>query len=166
MISWMIFITLNALSIIATRRFIPLEHLTNYARCRKDRVFWLANIFSHSIWVVAAIQAVAGPSYLTIRAPMVGIVSVIAGKGLVIWARRVNSLFVPAIIYVPPRLRVMCGPYRFLAHPGYLGMVLAAFGEFFLLGQSMAIFPLSAYICLILHRTGLEHRILSEKIHL
>lgn len=163
MIWWTIFIALSALSIAAALQFVPAEHRRNYRRCRKDRAYWLSILFSSSIWIVAAIQhAVARgacPNWLRLT----GVALFVAGETLAIWAWRVNSLFVPKIIFVPLHLRVTDRPYSRLRHPGYAGMALAATGIFFLLGQWWAFFPTLAYQCLLYHRITVEDRALSTQ---
>lgn len=162
MIHWLLFIVISALSVVATFVFVPAEHRRNYAQCRKDRTFWLANFFSHSIWIVAVIQSLVAPDATCLRwLQSLGAILMMAGHALVIWAWAVNLLFVPAIIYVPPELRVTDGPYSRMDHPGYSGLALAAVGGFFLLGQLWAFPPTLAYLWLLSRRMVIEDRILS-----
>lgn len=160
---WGIFISLTLLSGFAVNRFVPLQHRENYRNCPGDRTFRLANGFSCAIWMTAAVQNVIAPMEFPFWLHVLGVAYLIAGKALVIWAWRVNSMFVSGLVYVPPNWRVTGGPYRFCKHPGYAGMILTAVGDFFLLGQPLATLPLSAYIILIFHRIAVEDRILSRK---
>jgi hypothetical protein len=106
MSSWIVFLILNLLSGLACWQFVPADHRQNYALCRRDWFCLAARLSVHLIWIVAAVQWWLLPTSFPIWVRVVGAGLIITGKALVIWSRRVNSLFVPALIYVPPHLRV------------------------------------------------------------
>lgn len=155
---------LSGASVAGRILFVPAEYRSNYKRCRKDAEFWLVAALSFSIWIVAAIQSFVAPGSFPVVARIIGTVLLAVGSVLHIWAHRVNSCFVPAIIYIPPDLRVKDGPYRFCSHPGYFGFILSACGDAGLLGQWWAVFPMIAYVMLIVRRGIIENRILSGKL--
>lgn len=162
MIWWTIFIVIFGSATCAAYRFVPAEHRLNYAQCRKDGTYWSALFLSHSAWIVTAIQSAVAPSDFPAPIRIGGVLLLILGYTLQIWAWRVNYLFLPIIIYVPPHLRTKSGPYSFCKHPGYFGFILTAEGNFFLLGQWWALFPMVAYVVLILRRMIVEDRVLSS----
>lgn len=154
---WLIFFALIGASIVCTLWLVPAEYRRNYARHRED---WLAAGLLNAIWIVAAVQDLVATSvHLPLALQLVGIILMVAGYALVIWARRVNPFFVPAIVV--PGYIVTAGPYSWINHPGYAGLALAACGSFFLLGQSWAFFPTFAYLCLLARRIHIEERLLS-----
>src|SRR5262249_22985501 len=117
----------------------------------------------HSIWIVAAIQAVTAPSGVIPPVwRLAGAMLIVGGVALAIAARRVNYWFVPVVIYVPLSFRATTGADRFCRHPGYCGFALSAWGTFFLLGQPWAYFPTLAYLLLLSYRISLEDKILSK----
>ncbi len=164
MIWWGIFIVLSVALEMAFRRVVPLEHRNNYARCRKGRDYYAAVILYHQIWIVAAVQSIVAGEAVPLWQRIGGAIFFILGNALVIWAKAVNNLFVPALIYVPPHLRVKRGPYAAMDHPGYCGFALAAHGIFFLLGQWWAVAPMLAYQLLILRRAIIEDKFLSQPL--
>lgn len=166
MIWWGVFLALNVMFEVAFRRFVPFVHRWVYVKCPKDGMYWLSFSLFHSIWIVAAIQNVIAPADTPRWQHLGGVAFFVAGNALLIWARAVNQLFTPTLIYVAPHLRVTHGPYRFCNHPGYIGMVIAAHGVLFILGQWWAIFPMIGYVTLIVHRITHEDELLSGKIQL
>jgi protein-S-isoprenylcysteine O-methyltransferase Ste14 len=163
MICWGLFIVYAALSVVAARRFVPYEHRLHYGQCRKTWEYYLSAWLFNSIWIVAAVQNCLAPPIFPMWMRVTGLISLVFGNTLVIWAWRVNNLFVPAIIYVPPEIRVTDGPYRFCRHPGYVGFILAAIGLSWALGQWWSLYPLCAYVTLILRRMTIEDRILNQR---
>jgi protein-S-isoprenylcysteine O-methyltransferase Ste14 len=163
MIWFAVFFALVGASVIATWRFVPSEHLQIYAQARKDLTYWAAAGLWNGIWATAAFQLVFSPVECPLLIRMIGIALLIAGQALIISARRVNDLFVPNLVYVPLKWRVRTGPYRFLAHPGYVGFILSAVGAACLLGSPWAGFPACAYTGLMIGRMFIEDRMLSGK---
>jgi protein-S-isoprenylcysteine O-methyltransferase Ste14 len=56
------------------------------------------------------------------------------------------------------------GPYRFVRHPGYVGMMVSALGTTILLGSLWAFIPATLLIGLIIFRTALEDRTLQNEL--
>lgn len=160
MIWFGVFFALMALSAVCLPLFVPSQHIRNFARCRKDATCKLAAGLFHAIWIAAVIQFIAAPSFPPPAwAQIAGAVTMVAGYALLIWARRVNPFFLPAI--ARPDYIVTTGPYAWIDHPGYTGWSLAACGGFMLLAQPWAFFPAFAYLCLIIRRIHVEERLLS-----
>lgn len=166
MIWFGVFFTLLVGSVLCTVLFVPSEHIRNYARCRKDAAYYAATLFSNAIWVVALVQHVVNPDPFTLWLKLTGIGFYVLGQVLIISARRVNNMFVPAIIYIPPSWRVTRWPYSFCDHPGYFGFNLSAMGAACMLGGWWVLFPLALYVFLIVRRTKQEDRILSGEVSL
>lgn len=159
---WLAFVLLSVALEVAFRRFVPAENRRIYAQCPKDAAYWAAITLYHSIWIVAAIQAAVSPDSVAPWQQIGGAVFFVAGQAIVIWARAVNPMFIPALAYVPKRLRVTRGPYQIIDHPGYIGMAFAAHGLFLLLGQWWAIVPVGLYQGFLWRRMIVEDRLLSK----
>ena len=56
------------------------------------------------------------------------------------------------------------GPYRYVRHPGYVGMMLSLLGTPLLLGSLWALVPAGLATCLYVVRTALEDRTLQEEL--
>lgn len=56
------------------------------------------------------------------------------------------------------------GPYRFVRHPGYVGMLMFAVATPFMLGSYWALIPAAANLCVGILRTSLEDRTLHSEL--
>jgi protein-S-isoprenylcysteine O-methyltransferase Ste14 len=163
MIWGVLFVSLILLVLVASRAFIPRAYGEMYFKCPKDATCYLASLFFHATWVLALAQALISPSGFPDWIRFSGAALFIAGHTLVLWARIVNPFFMPSVII--PDYIVADGPYRWMKHPGYIGMSLAADGTFFLLGEWWAALPTLAYQCVLGYRAYLEDRTLSIYFH-
>jgi protein-S-isoprenylcysteine O-methyltransferase Ste14 len=89
-----------------------------------------------------------------------------AAFALVWWSMAANTFFSPIVRIQAERGHhvVRGGPYRFVRHPGYLGMAGAFCLSGVALGSWWSILPAMAYVALVLRRTAIEDRFLMEKL--
>jgi len=89
-----------------------------------------------------------------------------AGYGLVLWAMHSNPYFSQIVRIQSERghTSVTSGPYRFVRHPGYLGMTISLFGAVFLLDTIWGLVCVAFYLILIIIRTSLEDRTLRMEL--
>jgi protein-S-isoprenylcysteine O-methyltransferase Ste14 len=89
-----------------------------------------------------------------------------AGLGLLAWAMAANAFFSTAVRIQTDRGHTVCdtGPYRFVRHPGYVGLILQAVGVPILLGSFWALIPGVAAAVLISIRTSFEDRTLRAEL--
>ena len=94
------------------------------------------------------------------------LVVVAGGAAWVLWAITVNPFFVPVIRIQPERNHqvVTGGPYAFVRHPGYAGMVLLVPASALALGSWAALVPALAASVLLVRRTADEDRFLQERL--
>ncbi len=83
-----------------------------------------------------------------------------------LWAISANRFFSPYIRIQEERGHqpVTDGPYRYVRHPGYLGMIFVVPASALALGSWWALVPAVAYSVLIFRRVILEDRFLKEKL--
>ncbi len=95
-----------------------------------------------------------------------GTVALMAAPVLVTAAMRANPFFSGLVRYQVERdhRAVMAGPYRWIRHPGYLGMALFYPGTALFLGALWALIPAGVGVGAILARTHLEDRWLARTL--
>jgi protein-S-isoprenylcysteine O-methyltransferase Ste14 len=84
----------------------------------------------------------------------------------VIWAIAQNRFFSP-VVRIQARKGhhvISTGPYRFVRHPGYTGMIVASITEAVAFGSLYSLIPLVPFILLIVRRTILEDSILRDEL--
>lgn len=87
--------------------------------------------------------------------------------GLTIWAVVVNRFFSPVVRLQDDRGHhiVTLGPYRFVRHPGYLGMVISVPASGLALGSWWAMIPAVGYALIILRRAAIEDQFLRHHLN-
>jgi len=93
-----------------------------------------------------------------------GLIAHVSGMGLAMRAMVVNRFFSPVIRIQEERGHRLIteGPYRFVRHPGYAGMLLLCLGSGLVLGSWWSLLPMIPVVLLILRRTILEDRYLRQ----
>jgi protein-S-isoprenylcysteine O-methyltransferase Ste14 len=152
---FMTWATLMLAYLVAGALLIPHEHRVAYDRTPKDTFAKALNC----LWWAVPLSWFLAPSVSTAPERAAGVALFVAGAALLIWARRVNPFFIPVIR--EPRWVVDDGPYLWLRHPGYAGFALMAEGSFMALGCHLTgVFPLVAYLLILVARARRENRIL------
>jgi protein-S-isoprenylcysteine O-methyltransferase Ste14 len=90
----------------------------------------------------------------------------LGGYSLIIWAMVSNRFFSRIVRIQKDRGHsvISTGPYRFIRHPGYVGMILFAIATPLTLGSLWALIPGGLAACIILSRTILEDKTLLEEL--
>lgn len=88
------------------------------------------------------------------------------GGGLFFWAMASNLFFSQVVRIQADRHHTVAstGPYHFVRHPGYMGMILFEFGLSMLLGSWWAILAAGLCAALLVVRTALEDRTLQTEL--
>jgi len=96
----------------------------------------------------------------------VGLIAYVSGMGLAMRAMVVNRFFSPVVRIQEERGHrlITAGPYRFVRHPGYAGMLLSFPGSGLVLGSWWSLLPLIPVVVLILRRTILEDHYLRKHL--
>jgi protein-S-isoprenylcysteine O-methyltransferase Ste14 len=88
------------------------------------------------------------------------------GVLFIVWAMTWNRFFSPVVRIQAERGHhvISTGPYRFVRHPGYTGMLIAALTEGIALGSLWSIIPLIPFMAQIVRRTLIEDGILRREL--
>ncbi len=97
---------------------------------------------------------------------LVGVLIFLLGSALEMWAMYANHFFSSAVRLQFERGHVVCdsGPYKYVRHPGYVGISLYYLFTPFFLGSYWALIPALTTALLLVIRTGLEDRTLQNKL--
>jgi protein-S-isoprenylcysteine O-methyltransferase Ste14 len=96
----------------------------------------------------------------------IGVVVMLAGQGLVVWALRHNE-------YLSARIRIQgerghrvadTGPYAHIRHPNYAGGFLVGLASGLVFGSWPSIVPMLLYIGLLVYRTLQEEKVLFSEL--
>lgn len=119
------------------------------------------------IVAVAALEVRLGgtPSFPPVLVAS-GLIGAVGGHALMTWAMLRNNFFSALVRIQSDRGHRVArhGPYRFVRHPGYVGMLLYALSTPFILGSLWALLPASATLCVGALRTELEDRTLQREL--
>ncbi len=96
----------------------------------------------------------------------VGVALFVAGYALVVWAMASNRFFSQGVRIQTERghVAITTGPYRFVRHPGYVGMISSLWGAVLMLGSPWSALPAVVYVGLVGARTRLEDRLLLREL--
>jgi len=95
-----------------------------------------------------------------------GLALMLGGQMLFAIAKKANRFFSSVVRIQHDRGQTVCesGPYRYVRHPGYVGMIISWIGFPMLLGSAWSTIPIVVAIILLLVRTDLEDRTLMEEL--
>lgn len=135
---------------------------------------WDKKVLGLSFFAYLAVLATAG-SDIGAGAPQsaegwgakgIGALMMMGGQWLFIRARNENRFFSSVVRIQAERGHTVCdtGPYSFVRHPGYLGMVISTAGVPLLLGSWWSVLPTLLSVGLLLIRTTLEDGTLRKEL--
>lgn len=95
-----------------------------------------------------------------------GVLLFALGSGIFGWAMITNVFFSTAVRIQTDRGHAVCrtGPYRYVRHPGYVGVILQSFGIPILLGSLWGLIPGFIAVVLIIFRTSMEDQTLLAEL--
>ena len=126
-----------------------------------------AGVFPVLSWITAGLDLrfswTAGvPGF----AHVAGVVGVVSGLALFLWAMASNAFFAEGVRIQTERGHTVAtgGPYRLVRHPGYLGAILAQAATPLLLGSPWALIPTAGSVISYVIRTALEDKTLLSEL--
>ncbi len=99
-------------------------------------------------------------------AQVIAMLIVIGSYALVVWATGVNAFFSQVVRIQSERGHavISSGPYRYVRHPAYVGMILVVVGAPVMLSSWWALIPGILSALLVIVRTALEDRTLQAEL--
>jgi protein-S-isoprenylcysteine O-methyltransferase Ste14 len=96
----------------------------------------------------------------------IGLVLLALSQGLFSWAMASNRYFSTVVRIQIDRGHTVAtgGPYRYVRHPGYVGMTVSYFATALALGSLWALMPAGLGACLLIVRTALEDQTLQDEL--
>lgn len=154
-------------------KFNP-ELLIHRMKRKKDSKLWDKILVRVFILIgVYGVIAVAGFdigrynwSYLGLRYAVIGYVLYVFSDIITVWAMAVNRHFEPMVRIQKDREHTVVkdGPYKYIRHPGYSGAILWLLSVPLILGSVYAFIPAVVAILLLLLRTYLEDKTLTNEL--
>ena len=97
---------------------------------------------------------------------VVGVVLMLVGQMLFALAKRANMFFFSTLRIESEREHIVCeaGPYRYIRHPGYLGMIISIVGFPLVMSSYWSFLPVLAAASIIVLRTYWEDSYLKENL--
>ena len=166
---YVLWVAANALILIPTSPELLVERASRKRSTESWDVTLLSVIGVATLakYVLAGLDARFGwtaplPPWLQIAA----LVVTALGFGLGTWGMAANAFFSLVNRIQDDRGHTVAtgGPYRLVRHPGYLGTVLSDVAAALLLGSLWALIPGALAALLMIVRTGLEDRMLHERL--
>lgn len=105
-------------------------------------------------------------STMSLWLTVVGIVLVLPGFAIGIWAMAVNPYFECSVRIQEDRGQVVIssGPYRYMRHPGYAALIITLLAFPLVLGSWWGLVPSGALVLVVVIRTALEDRTLRDEL--
>ncbi len=132
---------------------------------------WLAplaaGVFPMLSWIIAGLGLRFGWSAgLPTIAHVAGVVGMVSGLALFLWAMASNAFFAEGVRIQPERGHTVAtgGPYRVVRHPGYAGAIVAQAATPLLLGSPWALIPAAGSVIGYIIRTALEDKTLLAEL--
>lgn len=134
-----------------------------------DHFTWHFSTWLFAIhWIVAPLDVGRFHWSDTVPLPLqiIGLLGFALFGGLTIWSVIVNRFFSPVVRLQEERGHhlVTLGPYKFVRHPGYLGMVISVPASGLALGSWWAMVPAVGYALIILRRAAIEDQFLRRNL--
>ena len=135
---------------------------------RKWDLIWLSayGLISYSLIIIAGLNKRNGWSSLGDEWIIPGGILIILSGVLVAWAMAVNSYFSSVVRIQDDRGQtvVASGPYQYIRHPGYLGVIFYYIGTPMMLDSWISFFPVLIIILGFMLRIQFEERTLKEEL--
>ena len=132
-----------------------------------DKVIGLFYMFFlFGIYILAGLDVRFGWSQAPLWVKILGGIALALSLALTFWVMKVNAFLSTFVRIQDERghTTVSSGPYRFVRHPMYVGILLMSWGTAFLLGSWWGVIPAVLNIVLFFIRTALEDSTLQAEL--
>jgi len=167
---YMVGTIINALLIIPHKPDLLIERTRIKKDAKKwDRIFapFMAGLSPALTVIVAGLDARFGWSpQIPLVLQITAIAVALLGHLLLTWAMVTNNFFSAVVRIQNDRGHsvVTTGPYRYVRHPGYVGIIAFGLATPLMLGTLWAFIPALFMLCISVARTALEDRTLKEEL--
>lgn len=126
----------------------------------------LITLATLAVLVVDGLDVRFGRSRVPLPVSVIGLALIVAGNAVVSWSMAANRFFARVVRIQTDRGQEVCtsGPYRFVRHPGYAGMIVYSLAMSFGLGSWWALLPATLAAAAFVVRAALEDRALREEL--
>ena len=166
--------TLASVLVIIINAFIfPTELISERGRKKENVEKWdkiLTGIIIipwFTLYIIAGLDMRFGWSAeLALWIHFIALITFISGNALVSWAMVANNYFSTSVRIQYDRGHTVSsgGPYRYIRHPGYLGMIIFLLSTPVILGSFWALIPAIMTVILFIIRTSFEDNTLKNKL--
>jgi protein-S-isoprenylcysteine O-methyltransferase Ste14 len=139
----------------------------------KERKSWdkkITTVYSFFLVIMLAVPGLDAVRYHWSEVPIfvkaLGFFGFIPALGFAFWAMRENAYASDVVRIQEDRSHTVCttGPYRYVRHPMYVGVILAMFCFPLSLGSFYSFIPVCLIVVLFILRTSLEDKTLQEEL--
>ncbi|PWR72517.1 methyltransferase family protein [Methanospirillum lacunae] len=165
----LIFLITNSFISIYINSDLSNERIKKHTNSKKWDHYLLILIFLFGVivWIIAGLDHRFGWSgNIPITIQVFSTLMVIFGNVLFTWGILSNNYFSTTVRIQSERghLVISHGPYRFLRHPGYLGVCSYTIFQCFMLGSVWALVPAAVVVVAFVIRTYLEDETLQREL--
>lgn len=131
------------------------------------RITMLSGLLMFLSWIICGLDFRWGwTPPLPLAVHLTGLLFTALGYGLFLWAMASNAFFSEGVRIQTERGHTVSsdGPYRFVRHPGYVGVIAAHLATPFLLGSLWALIPSALLAALFVLRAYLEDETLTAEL--
>lgn len=167
------YIGITTIMLIVNSLVLPREVIAERGRKKEntklfDRILTSIMLIPYyGLYVTAGLDCRLGwsPS-ISLLAHLTGMLICILGWSLTTWAMLSNRFFSTAVRIQSDRGHTVetGGPYRFIRHPGYTGIILTYIGLPLFFGSLYSFIPSAVTIALFVIRTSLEDKTLKAEL--
>jgi protein-S-isoprenylcysteine O-methyltransferase Ste14 len=171
-----IFLAINAAVIVINSTILLAKNpafLAARGQVREDAKDWdkqitaLAGVFMVAGLIVPGLDLRLGWSRaFALPWQLIGFIGLVVGYALFSWAMISNEFFETKVRIQADRGQSVetAGPYRYVRHPGYVGMILQLLGTPFALASWWGVIPAVCAAAAFVVRTALEDRTLKQEL--
>jgi protein-S-isoprenylcysteine O-methyltransferase Ste14 len=176
MINWIYawILTLTSVLVIIINAFIfPAELISERGRKKENVEKWdkiitgIMIIPWFTLYIIAGLDIRFGWTHeLALWVHIVALVIYMTGNALVSWSMTANNYFSTSVRIQYDRGHTVSsgGPYSYIRHPGYLGMIVFLLSTPIILGSFWALIPAVITVVLLIIRTSFEDDTLKNKL--
>jgi protein-S-isoprenylcysteine O-methyltransferase Ste14 len=168
---YLAFIALNAVLMLSKPGSIELvkerSQIKENAKGWDKLIGLFVGLFGPAMLLVAGFdERWSWTPHIAVAVQITAFVAVALGDVLFAWAMASNKFFSSVVRIQQDRGHMVQtgGPYRFVRHPGYAGMVVSALATPLALGSLWALIPAALLIAVMVVRTALEDKTLQREL--